>query len=98
MSEFEELLWEHMRAFEEVAKESPTLLVDCARIIEVQERLDKQIIKSKVEGMVPKRFKLKLQVRCELRAVMPPLCHLNSSRERKVNMDRPSLAGPAPAG
>jgi hypothetical protein len=36
MAEFEALFWEHLAGFEDLAKENPTLLVDCLRIIEIQ--------------------------------------------------------------
>jgi len=60
VAEFEGLLWDHLYDYEDLAQSSPTLLVDCLRVIEVQERLDRQLARTKMEGLPPKKWKQRL--------------------------------------
>ncbi|MEW5306963.1 MAG: hypothetical protein WDW36_009390 [Sanguina aurantia] len=55
----EGLLWEHVRNYDALAREAPALLVDCLRIVELQEQLDKQYGRVSMDH-VPKRYREKL--------------------------------------
>ncbi|KAJ9533070.1 hypothetical protein QJQ45_018170 [Haematococcus lacustris] len=61
MAQFEEVLWAYLEQYEELAQDNPTLLVDCLRIMEIQEGLDKQAAKTKGAGPEPKRFRRRFQ-------------------------------------
>ncbi|MEW5314341.1 MAG: hypothetical protein WDW38_005849 [Sanguina aurantia] len=55
----EGLLWDHVRNYDALAKDAPALLVDCLRIVELQEQLDKQYGRVSMDH-VPKRYREKL--------------------------------------
>lgn len=61
MAQFEEVLWAYLEQYEELAQDNPMLLVDCLRIVEIQEGLDKQAAKTKGAGPEPKRFRRRFQ-------------------------------------
>ncbi|GAX84704.1 hypothetical protein CEUSTIGMA_g12126.t1 [Chlamydomonas eustigma] len=65
MQTFEEQLWDHLDNFLELSQENPTLLVDCLRIVELQEQLDKKNSRTKQDAQQAKRFRNRLVLRLQ---------------------------------
>ena len=63
--EFEERLWSHIDNFLDLSESNPTLIVDCMRVIELQEQLDKKNSKFKQSVMKAKHYKDRLFLRLQ---------------------------------
>jgi hypothetical protein len=57
MAAFERRLWSHLRRFMDLAASRPSLLVDCARVVELQEAMDTHYAAAKVGYVRPKHYK-----------------------------------------
>ena len=54
---FERRLWRHVRNYHALALQQPGLLVDCARIVELQEQMDAHYARTKATWVRAKHFK-----------------------------------------
>jgi hypothetical protein len=54
---FERRLWRHVRNYHVLALQQPGLLVDCARIVELQEQMDAHYARTKATWVRAKHFK-----------------------------------------
>eukprot|EP00877_Chromochloris_zofingiensis_P004011 jgi/Chrzof1/13610/Cz08g04030.t1 len=57
MTTFERRLWSHIRNYHDLAVNDPKLLVDCVRIIEIQEKMDAHYIATKAGYIRPRHYK-----------------------------------------
>mmetsp|Transcript_30706 Transcript_30706/g.68015 ORF Transcript_30706/g.68015 Transcript_30706/m.68015 type:complete len:793 (+) Transcript_30706:137-2515(+) len=65
MGEFEKRLWAYVDDFYELAQSDPSILVSCVQVVELQERLDEQYQRTKMDAQRPKRFRNKLFLRLQ---------------------------------
>ncbi|GBF89218.1 exocyst complex component Sec6 [Raphidocelis subcapitata] len=62
MEAFEARLWAHARNYRELARSNPRLLVDVARVVEIQERLDEHCRRTKAGYVKPRHYRERLMV------------------------------------
>ncbi|KAI8463893.1 MAG: component of the exocyst complex [Monoraphidium minutum] len=90
---FEARLWGHVRRYRELARSNPRLLVDCARVVEIQEQLDAHCRRTKAGFVKPRHYRERLLVEMEeavreRAAPLLELCRTHGVPNTKVKYDQ----------
>ncbi|KAI8473445.1 MAG: hypothetical protein J3K34DRAFT_410769 [Monoraphidium minutum] len=90
---FEARLWGHVRRYRELARSNPRLLVDCARVVEFREQLDKHRRRTKAGFVKPRHYRERLLVEMEeavreRAAPLLELCRTHGVPNTKVKYDQ----------